>query len=99
CRLYRDASCQSYRRATLPTHAPAGSHHPRPTRRPAVVRSGACTTHAATARVGLYRSRSEEHTSELQSLTKLLCPLLLEKKKKKKDQNTTMTNDTDLSRT
>src|SRR5438046_5373144 len=25
--------------------------------------------------------RSEEHTSELQSLTKLVCPLLLEKKK------------------
>src|SRR5438046_10376811 len=27
------------------------------------------------------RSRSEEHTSELQSLTKLVCRLLLEKKK------------------
>src|ERR1019366_9312579 len=27
--------------------------------------------------------RSEEHTSELQSLTKLVCRLLLEKKKKK----------------
>src|SRR5829696_9694786 len=30
------------------------------------------------------RSRSEEHTSELQSLTNLVCRLLLEKKKKKK---------------
>src|SRR5437016_7777606 len=30
--------------------------------------------------------RSEEHTSELQSLTNLVCRLLLEKKKKKKDQ-------------
>src|SRR5438093_6798174 len=29
------------------------------------------------------RHRSEEHTSELQSLTKLVCRLLLEKKKKK----------------
>src|SRR5258706_3783693 len=29
--------------------------------------------------------RSEEHTSELQSLTNLVCRLLLEKKKKKKD--------------
>src|SRR5438046_3975198 len=29
-------------------------------------------------------SRSEEHTSELQSLTNLVCRLLLEKKKKKK---------------
>src|SRR5258706_11599893 len=31
----------------------------------------------------LYRCRSEEHTSELQSLTNLVCRLLLEKKKKK----------------
>src|SRR5438046_8408987 len=30
-------------------------------------------------------SRSEEHTSELQSLTNLVCRLLLEKKKKKKE--------------
>src|SRR5438093_2544545 len=30
------------------------------------------------------RDRSEEHTSELQSLTNLVCRLLLEKKKKKK---------------
>src|SRR5205823_12985087 len=32
--------------------------------------------------------RSEEHTSELQSLAYLVCRLLLEKKKKKKTQNT-----------
>src|SRR5438046_5656010 len=32
-------------------------------------------------------SRSEEHTSELQSLTNLVCRLLLEKKKKKKRNN------------
>src|SRR5215213_11988818 len=31
--------------------------------------------------------RSEEHTSELQSLTKLVCRLLLEKKKNKKKSN------------
>src|SRR5437016_6639122 len=30
--------------------------------------------------------RSEEHTSELQSLTNLVCRLLLEKKKKRKDE-------------
>src|SRR5438093_13766939 len=30
-------------------------------------------------------NRSEEHTSELQSLTNLVCRLLLEKKKKKKN--------------
>src|SRR5437016_10297329 len=32
-------------------------------------------------------SRSEEHTSELQSLTNLVCRLLLEKKKKQKQNN------------
>src|SRR5438046_6818589 len=34
------------------------------------------------------RTRSEEHTSELQSLTNLVCRLLLEKKKKKKIHHT-----------
>src|SRR5690348_17474431 len=33
-----------------------------------------------------YLSRSEEHTSELQSPVHLVCRLLLEKKKKKKNQ-------------
>src|SRR5437016_11967455 len=33
---------------------------------------------------GVTSRRSEEHTSELQSLTNLVCRLLLEKKKKKK---------------
>src|SRR5258706_8334865 len=37
--------------------------------------------------------RSEEHTSELQSLTNLVCRLLLEKKKKKKKKETTDLND------
>src|SRR5262249_59359841 len=32
------------------------------------------------------KKRSEEHTSELQSLTNLVCRLLLEKKKKNKHQ-------------
>src|SRR5438034_3373154 len=35
----------------------------------------------------LPRSRSEEHTSELQSHSDLVCRLLLEKKKKKKRHN------------
>src|SRR2546425_3457607 len=39
------------------------------------------TTIAATP---ISKSRSEEHTSELQSLAYLVCRLLLEKKKKKK---------------
>src|SRR2546427_2777177 len=34
------------------------------------------------------RSRSEEHTSELQSQSNLVCRLLLEKKKKKETQKT-----------
>src|SRR5260370_28059085 len=34
------------------------------------------------------RSRSEEHTSELQSHLNLVCRLLLEKKKKKKNRDT-----------
>src|SRR5437016_7227228 len=37
--------------------------------------------------------RSEEHTSELQSLTNLVCRLLLEKKKKKNQQTNRTTND------
>src|SRR5688572_31866551 len=36
--------------------------------------------------------RSEEHTSELQSQSNLVCRLLLEKKKKKKTKNTQKTN-------
>src|SRR5438046_6288575 len=40
--------------------------------------------------VGMVRmTRSEEHTSELQSLTNLVCRLLLEKKKKKKTKSNT----------
>src|SRR3989442_11211456 len=37
------------------------------------------------ARQGLTQSRSEEHTSELQSRPHLVCRLLLEKKKKRFD--------------
>src|SRR5688572_32104477 len=36
---------------------------------------------------GKKRPRSEEHTSELQSQSNLVCRLLLEKKKKKKKKN------------
>src|SRR5437016_7224404 len=43
------------------------------------------------------QSRSEEHTSELQSLTNLVCRLLLEKKKKnKKNQQTRHNTPRDL---
>src|SRR5438105_5523507 len=39
------------------------------------------------SRNGGWASRSEEHTSELQSRVDLVCRLLLEKKKKKKEIN------------
>src|SRR5262249_56114901 len=38
----------------------------------------------------LVRRRSEEHTSELQSLTNLVCRLLLEKKKKDDELHTAL---------
>src|SRR5688572_31840105 len=38
------------------------------------------------------KSRSEEHTSELQSQSNLVCRLLLEKKKKKKKKNNILIN-------
>src|SRR2546427_7034985 len=41
--------------------------------------------------------RSEEHTSELQSQSNLVCRLLLEKKKKRK-QNNTQQRQTDIRR-
>src|SRR5438093_8564004 len=42
----------------------------------------AATVVFVASRWALAKSRSEEHTSELQSLTNLVCRLLLEKKKK-----------------
>src|SRR5687767_15771658 len=41
-------------------------------------------------------SRSEEHTSELQSLAYLVCRLLLEKKKKKNKQYTVLLSDSNI---
>src|SRR5437016_11373231 len=58
---------------------------------PAPEASDAGTGRAArsTDHVGVHvrPPRSEEHTSELQSLTNLVCRLLLEKKKKNKKQH------------
>src|SRR5205823_11718131 len=45
--------------------------------------------HSAKATTPTMATRSEEHTSELQSLAYLVCRLLLEKKKKKKIQTIT----------
>src|SRR5262245_63645159 len=44
---------------------------------------------------GMFKRRSEEHTSELQSLRHLVCRLLLEKKKKKKNKHTKKNNKTE----
>src|SRR5690606_41007527 len=53
--------------------------------RPAVTPAGAAGQGRHPGRAGQgIRSRSEEHTSELQSRENLVCRLLLEKKKKKK---------------
>src|SRR5437016_12093615 len=54
-------------------------------RRPGDSPGGALPGH----RAGYPWPRSEEHTSELQSLTNLVCRLLLEKKKKKKNKTKT----------
>src|SRR5262249_62223110 len=54
-----------------------GAGRPPPARPPASAATGA--------------ARSEEHTSELQSLTNLVCRLLLEKKKKQANANITAT--------
>src|SRR5262249_57455233 len=51
--------------------------------------SSSCSSPGTSPRTGRACTRSEEHTSELQSLTNLVCRLLLEKKKKaKKSRNT-----------
>src|SRR2546430_8481312 len=52
----------------------SGADHPDPDRRRA---------HTSTPRCNPSMNRSEEHTSELQSQSNLVCRLLLEKKKKK----------------
>src|SRR2546430_5272009 len=46
---------------------------------------------AAKSSLALPASRSEEHTSELQSQSNLVCRLLLEKKKNKKNNDTITT--------
>src|SRR5260221_10558844 len=64
-------------------------YRPRPFRCTAELRSGQCPSWVS--RVGLirfWRSRSEEHTSELQSHSDLVCRLLLEKKKKEARHST-----------
>src|SRR5262249_61150259 len=56
----------------------------------AAARERDCSPCAYSAWIPAARERSEEHTSELQSLTNLVCRLLLEKKKEARD--TTLDN-------
>src|SRR5262245_64823155 len=64
----------------LPICARRAASSWRPRRRP----SASPWPAGAAAEAAPRRNRSEEHTSELQSLRHLVCRLLLEKKKKKK---------------
>src|SRR5205823_15091070 len=82
-----DALPISRRRPASPPRAPPRPR--RPARRPARGAPGPAPPARAAARPGCPAparppgARSEEHTSELQSLAYLVCRLLLEKKKKK----------------
>src|SRR2546428_7495867 len=52
------------------------------TRRPGLTTEARCVRDVAARQRGAIDDRSEEHTSELQSRSDLVCRLLLEKKKK-----------------
>src|SRR5438046_8476622 len=69
------------------------SLHPRPRAEPL---SGAEGSHGEGVR-GPAGLRSKEHTSELQSLTNLVCRLLLEKKKNKKRKYMKQRNSEELT--
>src|SRR5262249_62112797 len=85
--IWRRASAGRRRR-----DMPAREH---PSRRRALRRPGHCRATIAFPAV----ERSEEHTSELQSLTNLVCRLLLEKKKQKVQRRTTDTTQIQCSLT
>src|SRR5437016_8606660 len=76
-------------RMAYPSSLPFSSGMTRCNALAAPVELGIMLRAAARAR----RKRSEEHTSELQSLTNLVCRLLLEKKKKKKTIKQMMTEE------
>src|SRR5687767_15246365 len=78
CRYRRRASRPSSRRPLELRLARRGAGWNRLRLLDAQVRSD----HAAAPVLELHQRRSEEHTSELQSLAYLVCRLLLEKKKK-----------------
>src|SRR2546427_4438600 len=73
--LFRSSSTQHPAADQLPDPAPVPALAPAPAAPRLVARAG----------------RSEEHTSELQSQSNLVCRLLLEKKKKQKPLHTDIT--------
>src|SRR2546430_9401918 len=76
-------------RSTLFPYTTLFRSPPEPTRlphRPSVAGFGRLDGRARGVRIG--GTRSEEHTSELQSQSNLVCRLLLEKKKKNQSANT-----------
>src|SRR5438552_14105003 len=78
---------RSIRRVAAHARVPAGTRSCRHRRRRCEFRHSS-RSWGTLARVSEFTSRSEEHTSELQSPDHLVCRLLLEKKKKKKKTNT-----------
>src|SRR3712207_7987734 len=76
--LFRSAILQLYEVLDQTVEAQAAAHH--------LMMSAA----RAFPEVALLRTRSEEHTSELQSRQYLVCRLLLEKKKNKRRKITRM---------
>src|SRR5438046_5413707 len=60
--------------------AAAGRHSEGKDHRQFIENDGGVFDEHRVRKIGLGRQRSEEHTSELQSLTNLVCRLLLEKK-------------------
>src|SRR5436190_6776315 len=81
---------------TLSLHDALPIYRPRPGAQER--RQGRAGDAAGSGQRNLWKVRSEEHTSELQSHSDLVCRLLLEKKKKKINQKCTK-NKTKIKRT
>src|SRR2546430_11351340 len=83
--LFRSRSPASGRRGSAPTRAAAGYRRSSaPDSRPGTARRIATGPCSAQDALDGFEHRSEEHTSELQSQSNLVCRLLLEKKKKQR---------------
>src|SRR5438045_7454952 len=88
------------RSSDLPRHPPFATLLRTFPRRASRCWSARCRPRCAARRIPARRPRSEEHTSELQSLRHLVCRLLLEKKKKTKcTRRPNAHHDTDKVRT